>query len=562
MSIEKFSAIVIATAIAILSGCGDSGYSGPTVSAGSATTLGVQAVDANTQEPITNATLTITSGADKFDGDGTENTGVAAIASFTVKEGNDPTSESIAVSVKASANGYLDSNQSTTITTTGAIDLQVALVSTDGSSLPTGVGVESQSFTSSDGTPSSTITAEAASTNNAGGEEKSSIEIGESVEMRDANGNLVTGDITATVAYYDANSTEALEAFPGGFTVAVENASAAQTNNDANTTGEIGSDNELTFISGGFTAVEIKNDTGDKVKNFSAPVPITFTISEDTVNPDTGTTVAVNEELPIWSFDADTGKWTYEGQGRVEENGDTTDGLLQVTYEVNHLSYWNLDWYRSGTRRCTGRINVYDNTTGADYPGRLKVRIANTSGNSKTIYYTGDGFIQLYNLLDDIETTATFIDVSTDDVLGSIGNGLRDLCGQTHSIRLTPPASITRTNLTVQTVTYCSNDSSVADTVVPSVYVYLAQQSPNWSYVGRGYTNSSGEQVFNNLVTSSSRGNHQYTLKAYDRINSTWRLATNQVFSGDADTYQFRFPQTCDVTTGSTGSTGAEGGGN
>ncbi len=560
MSIEKFSAIVIATAIAILSGCGDSGYSGPTVSAGSATTLGVQAVDANTQEPITNATLTITSGADKFDGDGTENTGVAAIASFTVKEGNDPTSESIAVSVKASANGYLDSNQSTTITTTGAIDLQVALVSTDGSSLPTGVGVESQSFTSSDGTPSSTITAEAASTNNAGGEEKSSIEIGESVEMRDANGNLVTGDITATVAYYDANSTEALEAFPGGFTVAVENASAAQTNNDANTTGEIGSDNELTFISGGFTAVEIKNDTGDKVKNFSAPVPITFTISEDTVNPDTGTTVAVNQELPIWSFDADTGKWTYEGQGRVEENGDTTDGLLQVTYEVNHLSYWNLDWYRSGTRRCTGRINVYDRTTGLAYPYRLKVQIANASGNSRTVYYTGDGFIHLNNLLRGVSTTATFIDMSTNQPLDGVDQVSID-CGDGNEVRL-PPLVQEETNLTVQTVTYCSNDSSVADTVVPSVYVYLAQQSPNWSYVGRGYTNSSGEQVFNNLVTSSSRGNHQYTLKAYDRINSTWRLATNQVFSGDADTYQFRFPQTCDVTTGSTGSTGAEGGGN
>ncbi len=557
MSIEKFSAIAIAAAIAILSGCGDSGYSGPTVSAGSATTLGVQAVDANTQEPITNATLTITSGADKFDGDGTENTGVAGITSFTVKDGNDPTSESIAVSVKASANGYLDSNQSTTITTTGAIDLQVALVSTT-TTPPTGVGISQQTgIGTTGGKPSSSITATAgsAASDGSSNQESSNIEIGTDVQMQDANGNPVTGDVSVTVAYYDANSNDALEAFPGGFTVAVENASdAASEINNSDVTGEIESDNQLTFISGGFTAVEIKS--GDtKVEKFSKKVPITFNISPDTINPDTNQAVKAGDKLPIWSFNTDTGKWSYEGLGDVSA-GDSA-GLLKVTYEVDHLSYFNLDWYRAGSRKCFGRIRVLDQT-GNVHPYHAKVNIS-LPGYSKTKYYNGDGYIELYNMPANVKGTVTFTDTSTGNELGSIGSDLDNLCGTTHSVNLTTPVGITFTNLTVQTVTYCSNDSSVADTVVPSVYVYLAQNSPTWSYVGRGYTNDSGEQVFNNLVVNSSEGNHQYTLKVYDRINSTWRLATNQVFSAGAHTYQFRFPQTCDVTTGSTGSTGTGG---
>jgi hypothetical protein len=558
MSIEKFLVIVIAAAIAILSGCGDSGYSGPPVSAGSETTLGVQVVNAADQVPIDNvtATLTITSNADKFNE--TSVTTDVGIASFTVKDGNDPASEPISVSVKASAEGYLDSNQSTEITTTGAIDLQVELVSTT-TTPPTGVGISQQDIGTTGGKPSETINATAGSTasDGSGNQESSNIEIGTNVEMQDANGNPVTGDVSVTVAYYDANSNDALEAFPGGFTVAVENASnAASEINNSDVTGEIESDNQLTFISGGFTAVEIKS--GDtKVEKFSKKVPITFNISPDTINPDTNQAVKAGDKLPIWSFNTDTGKWSYEGLGDVAA-GDSA-GLLKVTYEVDHLSYFNLDWYRAGNKKCYGKIHVLDET-GNTYPNYAKVRIS-LSGQSRTKNYNGDGSIELYNLPADRKATVTFIDSSTGNELGSIGSDLDNLCGTTHTVNLTTPVGITLTNLTVQTVTYCSNDSSVADTAVPSVYVYLAQNSPTWSYVGNGYTNSSGEQVFNNLVTSSSSGNHQYTLKVYDRINSTWRLATDQVFSGDADTYQFRFPQTCDVTTGSTGSTGAEGSG-
>ena len=162
------------------------------------------------------------------------------------------------------------------------------------------------------------------------------ITIPKDTQLTDKNGNVVKG-AKLKVTSFDPYQSNAIAAYPGGLNV-VADASGF------NIAGQPQAGNtEVNFKSAGFVAISIADAAGKKVKNFSQDIEIAMQFAVGTKDGE-GKIVAIGDEVPIWSYDEDTGKWSYEKVGTVRDL-NLTDGLYDVVYKLNHLSYWNLDWY-------------------------------------------------------------------------------------------------------------------------------------------------------------------------------------------------------------------------
>lgn len=148
--------------------------------------------------------------------------------------------------------------------------------------------------------------------------------------VRSASGTALTGSLTTTVVYQNNQNVESLDTFPGGFTVTLAKNENGQ------------SEENVVFLSGGFVAVYITDTQGNRAATFSQPIDMTAQIPGKTINPDTRQPVANGDQIPIWSYDINTGSWTFEQQGTAV--GPDANGNFTVTFQSNHLTYFNLDW--------------------------------------------------------------------------------------------------------------------------------------------------------------------------------------------------------------------------
>jgi hypothetical protein len=153
---------------------------------------------------------------------------------------------------------------------------------------------------------------------------------------------LPPGPATLNVTYNNNQTSTSLATFPGGF--------LTMEDPDGNSISSPG-----TFISGGFASVELTSTASDgtvvKAKAFDKPITLTITIPKRTINPLTGLAVKAGDVIPIWSYDSSTGVWSAQklrngtpitGKlGEMDDSGDT----YPVTFQTDHLSYFNLDWF-------------------------------------------------------------------------------------------------------------------------------------------------------------------------------------------------------------------------
>ncbi len=127
---------------------------------------------------------------------------------------------------------------------------------------------------------------------------------------------------------------QSLSAFPGGFVVSTQNEDARE---------------EGIFTTAGFVAVDMSvNNT--PVEQFDGDVSIDIDIPAGTMNPETGQPVQPGDVIPLYSYDEDTGEWTFERDVTIPSNGSGLakghPGNYRVTIDnITHLSYWNLDWF-------------------------------------------------------------------------------------------------------------------------------------------------------------------------------------------------------------------------
>jgi len=127
------------------------------------------------------------------------------------------------------------------------------------------------------------------------------------------------------------------EAFPGGF---------------EESTGKL-------LISGVFSAIELTDANGDPVHELSSPATLRMTMPHDTWGIVTDIQPGSDRiEVPLYAFDENLGTWVRDGEGYLEDGtgaiipesdlpsirDGSFQGTVVATGEVNHFSYWNVDW--------------------------------------------------------------------------------------------------------------------------------------------------------------------------------------------------------------------------
>jgi hypothetical protein len=152
-----------------------------------------------------------------------------------------------------------------------------------------------------------------------------SIRLQEGVVLKDAEGKVLTGEIKSKVAFYDPRKT--VEFFPGGL--------------DVEAILDDGQNSNITFASAGLFAIDLTAGN-TPVKTIDGGIELTTIIDTELVNPNTGNPVAEGDEIQLWSMDAETAVWKKEKTTTVKKNAT---GQLYLSESINHLSYWNWDWF-------------------------------------------------------------------------------------------------------------------------------------------------------------------------------------------------------------------------
>ncbi|WP_413700003.1 hypothetical protein ACLKMH_22270 [Psychromonas sp. KJ10-10] len=304
--------------------------------------------------------------------------------------------------------------------------------------------------------------------------------------------------------------------------------------------------------------MEINDENGNKVKDFSAPVDINIQISADTINPDTGVAIQPGDTIPTWSYDETTGKWSAESTVTVGSDLNTTTNTYTATMSVDHLSYWNLDWHYSSCPANPLNIN-FENATGElnSVPFTIELK---RRGYYKRVNAFGSSMT--------IANSPTFTDlnvsvvVNGEQVLSSVdgvsvgGDGIYtgsfcDLDGTTVTLDLTEQGETVTGNFTVNTV--CELDNSIS-TQQPG-YVSMYRRFGNYYRFDRFYTDANEIVSYHDLVPGT------YSV-SYSVSGERSQYTTITVGSEETQNFSFDIPVYCEVSeaTGGTGATGAAGG--
>lgn len=170
--------------------------------------------------------------------------------------------------------------------------------------------------------------------------------------LKDRSGTPLTGDLKVTIGYFSPKVRNIAEVFPGGLSPAyVRIWENGQWNN------EMGG----TFISAGLMAVDIVDSQGRKAHLLEGQkATMTIQTPAGLINPETNQPIKDGDTIPVWSHSESNGLWQQELIGKFKK---LADGNFEVTYTVNHLSVWNLDWqiYNTGkdySNMCPGTIPV------------------------------------------------------------------------------------------------------------------------------------------------------------------------------------------------------------
>lgn len=238
--------------------------------------------------------------------------------------------------VFVSSPGFVETTSTVVLDRTGLQSGEVALVNV--SDPPPGVmSVMATGTAAPDGrllapisatTPKEPTTGAAASLQIAGG-----------TVLSTAQGQPLSGTISASVAYFNDASLTSLSAFPGGLSSV-----------------EIQGGSSGSFITGGFVSISVEDGQGRRASNLSQAADVALAIAPGTINPLTRQPVRAGDELPIWSLEPRSGEWRSEGvriaqstTAALAEGGHLPQELLGTglvtRFSTDHLSYFNIDWF-------------------------------------------------------------------------------------------------------------------------------------------------------------------------------------------------------------------------
>ena len=155
----------------------------------------------------------------------------------------------------------------------------------------------------------------------------------------------------------DANRTLSVRGLADGMTAAGHTFNPV--NDAAQFPGRFADDRGNMLLSGVFAAVELSDQNGDAVDTLAAPATLSMRLPIDTwpvvtdIDP-----AAAGIQVPLYAFDPVKGEWVRESQGELVDaagnsiaasaladiRAGTYGGVVYVSGEVRHFSYWNCDW--------------------------------------------------------------------------------------------------------------------------------------------------------------------------------------------------------------------------
>lgn len=206
----------------------------------------------------------------------------------------------------------------------------------------------------------------------------------------DANGDPVTGEITATITPVDTREMGA--SYLGGGVALTEESEVVQ------------------LLSLGMIDFEFTQN-GEAVQLAAeASAQIEMDLVAET-GPD-GRVYTIGEEIEMWWFDEATGLWVEEGVGEIVASASSPTGMRLIA-TVEHFTTWNWDYYKQGDRASfdlTCTIEGQQLTTGQN----CFVRIY-TNGLSRSVNVGPEG-VTAINLAPSMNLTAAASYTTDDEV--------------------------------------------------------------------------------------------------------------------------------------------------
>jgi len=411
------------------------------------TQIGVRLIDASTGLPVNTGNPRIfIEGPDKVqvrDIGGKETIKIVnGFAGMTLRSGTNPNlNNPVRVTVICRADGYLSTSRSLTITEHGGYDLFLKMVRIEDP--PPGVSgiVHNELVISPTGENPFTVKIKTPTLIATG--TSATITIPQGTIIRTKNGEPLSGSVTTRVMFFSNQNTESMEAFPGGFSSQV--------------TLNSGTLADVTFLTAGFIAINMTDASGRVAKFFDPPLEIYMEIPSNTID-NLGNAIADGTEIPIWSYDEETGKWQQEpGVGVVRVSPE--NGNFYTTFYAEHLSWWNLDWFDNSCYQ--GATIIINNLS--DCPGNSSVyfELLRTDGSflSSMYHYLTPGVNEI-SFLWVPENTPALLKIKPNASSQPIAElYINDLCNGTYTTDIILPTSLVP--VTASFVGYCPDNPNV-----------------------------------------------------------------------------------------------------
>ena len=399
---------------------------------------------------------------------------------FGISEGVIPSKEAaINMTLMISTEGYISTSKTLLITDTKNINFTIKMVELIAT--PAGViaKIDNNGQTDSTGVLLADLIVQTDNEPETGTAAGISIEKG--TIIKDENGNPLLGTLTTSVIYYNNQSDESLESFPGGLNVVIEKDS-------------VGEQSEGIFVSAGFIAVEIIDEAGNKAASFDPAIKISLEIPPNTINPKTKQYIQNGDNVPIWSYDSKTGKWTFEYLGTVGSSSSLMrgNGNFSITFPANHLSYWNMDWHIPG--KCnSGIITVAGNPDQL----HLDIKIKRQQGGGYMFRWNPDpsdpNHITILGAPPDFPVTIEAYYLGSE--VGSLD--IDNLCQYTGTLNVELPQAKPKIDLDVKINAYCENYPNLE--IKPTMPIYLrklpAEQYRYCGYMDLGHIKIPGVEI-------------------------------------------------------------------
>lgn len=502
-------------------------------------TIHFEFVDAKTKEYITGKVLSL-----KVTGNGKlnvfDNIGNQA-ESYTTSNGIldlvvDPHIDSaylaanpLRVNVTPTIDGYLSQTQQVEVSYQRVKNVIVSLVSLTGSN-PVGVKVSTQNLApsfDSQGKTTSSIVQQIDGLN-------TTIELQQGTTLKSTTGAVLKGTVSSQVVYFSPKDPATQAIIQGSLIGEAQ----LDKNNPQTTQGKL--------VSAGMVAAQL-NVGGVSVKTFDgAGLKLKTRVASDLFNPDKNRVIALGDTIPMWSQEEGTGKWVLEKKSLVKSDADG----LYLEDIVNHLSYWNWDWFTHSTGKdfCyyPNFPKIYWNLSGASQANvNVIVTLNGVSSQYPTMYeYIYQGAYSEFGYFPvGASGTVNFVDANPVPgrklVFSPTSIPFTNLCGTNNTVNVTAvyDNDVLDVNLDL---TAKSTDPASKISIKPNAYLnYKLNSSSKWNSfylknglskislkIGQPYTitGNFGKNVGQGTIVVSNYGTNQLQVTLTPTMNYSEKL--------------------------------------